>query len=206
GSSDELLAAALAGAQGRRTVAERLADGDAPVDLLVNSAGVLGRIAPLAEHEPDEATALLAVNITALTELTRAAVSAMSERRGGGVINVSSFMGYVPAPQGAVYAAAKAFATSFSESVHCEVARHGVNVTALCPGSVRTGLHRGSGRSGGRLGRFLDPGAVADAGLAAVREGRPVCVPGTDYRVKAKLATAMPRTLVRRRILRIWRQ
>ncbi|GAA3732106.1 hypothetical protein HDA32_000536 [Spinactinospora alkalitolerans] len=206
GASAEVLVADLAGEPGRRSVAERIADGTAPVDLVVNSAGLLGRIAPLAEQEPADLEEAIAVGITAIVDLTRASVAAMPARGGGAVLNVSSFMGYVPAPQGAVYAAAKAFTTSFSESVHCEVAGRGVHVTALCPGSVRTGLHRDSGRSGGRLGRYLEPDTVVEEGLAAVRAGEPICVPGMEYRIKVKLGAVLPRAAVRRRVLRIWRQ
>ncbi|MFJ9584822.1 SDR family NAD(P)-dependent oxidoreductase [Streptomyces acidicola] len=188
-------------------VERRLAQEEAPTDLLVNNAGVLGRIAPLAQQDLQGPQELIDLDVRAVVRLTRAAVAAMGGRGEGGVLNVSSMMGFLPAPRGAVYGGAKAFVTSFSESVHCESAHLGVHVTALCPGSVRTGLHHSSGsRGGGRLGRFLEPEAVVRDGLAAVAAGRPVCVPGADYRLKAKLSGALPRAWVRRAVLRRWKQ
>ncbi|MFA1548295.1 SDR family NAD(P)-dependent oxidoreductase [Actinomadura chokoriensis] len=206
GTDVELLPADLAGPAGLERVAARLADPDRPVDLLVNGAGVLGGIGPLARRDPAELAQGLALNTGALVRLTRAALPGMLERGRGGVVNVSSVMGFLPAPGGAPYAAAKAFATSFSESVHGEVCWNGVHVTALCPGSTGgTRLHRSAGhRESGRLGRLLDVDDVAREALDAVAAGRPVCVPGLDYRWRVAMSQMLPRRLVRARYYRRW--
>jgi uncharacterized protein len=183
-------------------VEQRLADPAAPVDLLVNNAGALGRLAPLVDQAVTDQERLIRLDVVAVLRLCRAALRGMVGRGAGGVLNVSSVMGFVPAPQGATYSAAKAFVTAFSESLNCEVRPHGVTVTALCPGSVRTGLHRDSGRRGGRLGGFLEPGRVVRDGLAALEAGRPLCVPGAGYRVKVRLAALLPRPMVTGYVLR----
>jgi uncharacterized protein len=183
-------------------VAARAAEPESPIGLLVNNAGALGRIAPLADQDPAGQDHLVDLDVRSVVRLCRAVLPGMVERRTGRIINVSSVMAFLPAPQGAVYAAAKAFVTSLSESLHCEVDRYGVHVTALCPGSVRSNLHRSSGRGGGRLGPFLDPDAVVRAGLDAVAAGQTLCVPGPAYRRLHLMSRFAPRKTLRRNVLR----
>jgi len=202
GTDVEVLGADLAHPVDLDRVERRITTGPAPVDLLVNNAGALGRIAPLVDQAIADQEHLISLDVVAVVRLCRAALPAMVSRGRGGVLNVSSVMGFLPAPQGATYSAAKAFVTSFSESLHCEVRPYGVTVTAVCPGSVRTNLHRDSGRRGGRLGGFLEPERIVRDGLAALAAGRPLCVPGAEYRAKLKLAGVLPRALVRRYVLR----
>lgn len=112
------------------------ADGIA-VDLLVNNAG-LGDLGPFVTSEPVKIEAMLAVNVVALTRLTRALLPAMLARQRGAVINVSSSASFLPIANFAVYAATKAYVTSFSEAIRAELRGRGVSVTALSPGPVHT--------------------------------------------------------------------
>lgn len=198
----ETVAADLTSPSGLRLVERHLA-GPAPIDLLVNSAGMVGPIRPLAIVDADLPEQVITLNVVAAVRLTRAAVRAMVPRRRGGVLNVASAHAYWPTPGGAVYSATKAFLTSFSQSVHGEVRRHGVHVTALCPGSVNSAVHERSGHRGERLGRLLEPARVARDGLAAVAAGRPVVVPGLAYGVQTTVARYAP-ALARRHFYRRW--
>jgi short-subunit dehydrogenase len=202
GTGVEVLPADLGDAAGVSLVADRLSSG-APVDLLVNAAGALGGIGPLALQDPELAEQVIALNATATVRLTRAAVRAMVPRRYGGVVNVSSVNGFWPTPGGAVYSATKSFLTSFSQSVHGEVCWHGVHVTALCPGSTASRLHDRAGHKGGRVGSLLSPEFVVRSGLAAVSAGRPVDVPGVEYGLKVGLGRHAP-WLARRYFYRRW--
>ena len=76
--------------------------------------------------------------IRAVLILSGAAGRAMRDRGSGKIINVSSTAGYLT--MGA-YSAIKAWVTVYSEGLAERVARHGVTVTALCPGWVRTEFH-----------------------------------------------------------------
>ena len=71
----------------------------------------------------------------------------MIPRRRGWLLNVSSVAGFQPAPRLAVYAATKAYVTSFTESLHEEVAGTGVHVTALCPRLTQTEIQSNSSPS-----------------------------------------------------------
>ena len=81
---------------------------------------------------------MMQVNIVALTRLTRALLPAMIAQKRGAILNVSSSAGFLPIPNFAVYAATKAYVTSFSEALRSELRGTGFGVTALCPGPVRT--------------------------------------------------------------------
>ena len=84
--------------------------------------------------------AMLAVNIVALTRLTRWALPGMLARKSGWICNVGSTAGLIPLPTFAVYAATKAYVNSFSEALRIELHGSGVRVLALCPGPVETPL------------------------------------------------------------------
>lgn len=189
-------------------IEQRLADPARPIDLLVNSAGVLGRIGGLADQPVDAEVHKIDLNAAAAVRLTRAALPGMLERGHGSIINVSSVMAFVPTPHAATYSATKAFLASFSESLHGETRRRGVHVTALCPGSVRTGLHdadpgRPRARTAARFG-VLDPETVARAGLDAAQAGRPIVVPGRRWAIVVGLSRLLPRALVRKAFYKLW--
>lgn len=202
----EVLSADLAADAGRAAVAHRLTVGDPPVELLVNNAGV-GSSGPFAEQVAGTLETQIAVNVVALTGLARAALPGMVARGHGGILNVSSMAGFAPGPGAAVYAATKAFVTSLSESLHAEVAGAGVHVTALCPGFTRTEFHHGGGVDVGYLPKlvWLESDDVARAGLSAVADGRPLAVPGAQYKLTAGAARLLPRAALTAMARLVWR-
>src|ERR1700736_4483717 len=107
------------------------------VDLLVNNAG-LGDRGAFIDGEWARLHAMLQVNIAALTYLTYRILPSMRKTGGGAILNVSSAAGFLPMPNLAVYAATKAYVTSFSEALRAELRNSNISVTALCPGPVPT--------------------------------------------------------------------
>ncbi|MGZ4728776.1 MAG: SDR family NAD(P)-dependent oxidoreductase [Acidimicrobiales bacterium] len=199
GPSVEVLAADLTDPTDRATTAARLGDAERPVDLLVNCAGV-GASGPFVEGDLDRYRQIVDLNIEAVVELTHAALGPMVDRRRGWILNVSSLGGHAPGPGFAVYSASKAFVTSFSESLHEEVRRSGVVVTALCPGATRTPFGQDTGADDASVPDLLwqDADDVADEGLAAAAAGRAVRVTGRVNRLSAALTTVLPRSANRR--------
>jgi uncharacterized protein len=193
----EVLPADLASADGLATVTARLTAG-APVELLVNNAARSAR-GSLAELTPETIDAQIRLNVTALAQLARAAVTGMLARGYGGILNVSSMASVTASPGSAVYAATKAFVTSLTESLHAELAGTDVHVTALLPGFTRTEFHAANDVEVGYLPgiAWLDAGPVARAGLDAVASGRPLAVPGAQYKLAAGTVRLLPRTLLR---------
>lgn len=122
-----------AAAKLRATTAERKVD----VTLLVNNAG-FGSRGEFSKLDSAEQSNMIRLNALALVELTHHFMPAMMTRRGGNIINVSSTAAFQPMPYAAVYAATKAFVTSFSMALAEEVRSQGIAVVTLCPGRTRT--------------------------------------------------------------------
>ena len=119
------------------------------IDLLINNAGV-GDIGDFATSDPERDDQMLLVNMVALTRLTKKLLPQMIERKRGAVLNVGSSAGFLPIPEFAVYAATKAYVTSFSEALRAELRGSGVSVTTLCPGPVHTEFGDVAKRPGGQ--------------------------------------------------------
>ena len=106
------------------------------VDLLVNNAG-FGAHGEFWKLPLDRQSEMLRLNIVTLTELSHLLLPAMVERRGGGIINVSSTASFQPMPYTSVYAATKAYVTSFSMGLAEEVREYGVKVWRFAPAARR---------------------------------------------------------------------
>src|SRR3954465_2902869 len=120
------------------------------VDVLVNNAGFGGHGA-FWERERDADLRQIAVNVTALTDLTRLLLPGMVERHRGRILNVASTAAFQPGPLMAVYYATKAYVLSFSQALAEELSGTGVTVTTLCPGVTETEFQQVAGAEGLRL-------------------------------------------------------
>jgi short-subunit dehydrogenase len=197
----EVLGADLTTDEGVRAVAERIVSIDQPIDLVVNNAG-FGTSGSFHELDPDRLDDEIAVNVRALTRLSRAALGVMVPRGSGYLLNVSSVVSFQPAPHLAVYGATKAYVTSLTESLHEEARGTGVKVTALCPGLTRTEFQSVSNTQHYSTNypdfAWLDATDVARAALRDVARGRALCVPGALYKGLAVATGITPRGLARR--------
>ncbi|WP_027941436.1 SDR family NAD(P)-dependent oxidoreductase [Amycolatopsis taiwanensis] len=194
GISADVLPADLATAEGRSAVAARLAE--APVDLLVNNAGI-GLPGQFWTTPPEDVQRQLDINVTAVLQLTRAALPGMIERGRGDVINVSSVAGFF-AGSGSAYSATKAWVTSFTESIDSALPR-GVRMLALCPGFIHTEFHQRAGLSkSGPEAFWLDADRVAADALTDLRRGKTISVPGRQYQAMVAIGRLFPRSLLRR--------
>ena len=196
GRQVEVLRADLADRAQVQVVADRLAEEDRPVDLLVNNAG-FGLNRGFIGGDVAAEERLLDVLCRAVLVLSHAAAGAMKARGRGAIINVSSVAGFVAM---GTYSAAKAWVTTFSEALSNELAGTGVTVTALCPGFVRTEFHQRGGMNMSRLPErmWLDADDLVDSCLADVRAGRVISVPSVRYKAVVGLARHAPRPLARR--------
>ena len=146
------------------------------VDLLVNNAGfgAHGQFwkLPLARQAE-----MLRLNIVTLTDLTYLLLPSMVERRAGGIINISSTASIQPVPYMNVYAATKAYVTSFSMGLAEEVREYGVKVLALCPGGTATNFFAASQFAKiDFVGGLQSPEAVVEVGLRAFDRGQSLAV------------------------------
>lgn len=178
-------------------VAERARE----VDLLVNNAG-FGTSGAFAFTDPQRTNREIKLNVLAVTTLTRAALDGMLARDRGWICNVSSIAGFQPAPNLAVYAATKAFVTTFTEGLHEELRGTGVSATALCPGLTRTEFQSVSNSTGQTRDTpdfaWMSAQEVAAVGLADTAAHIAVSVPGFVNKAFVTTTGVLPRGLVRR--------
>jgi len=171
-------------------------------DLLVNNAG-MGDYGEFAEADWEKLDAMLQLNITALTHLTHSLLPQMIKRGYGAVVNVSSLASLLPIPDFAVYAATKAYVTSFTEALRIEVREHGISVLAVCPGPVHTEFgeiaRRGGGDSDmpGREAFYVAKEKVVAQSLAALDADRARVYPGWQVAAAAVVISAIPLVLLR---------
>ncbi|MET0421534.1 MAG: SDR family oxidoreductase [Acidimicrobiia bacterium] len=196
----EVLAADLCADDGRARVEARLASTDAPIELLVNNAGVM-EVGAFAAADVNKQVREVELNVVALVRLTHAALNAMSARRTGTIMNISSVAGFQPSPSAATYAATKAFVNSFTHALYEEARGEGVHVMAVCPGYTHTELHERAG---------LDPSSgvpelfwqsadeVVSEALRALDRRRSVSVPGAINKVIAAGSSVTPAIVSRR--------
>jgi short-subunit dehydrogenase len=143
-----------------------------PVDILVNNAGVgcWGAFVDVPEPAADR---VIALNLTAVLNLTRLALPDMIERRRGHIVNIGSIAGRLGVPFESIYSASKFGLAGFTEALAVELAPLGVGVSMVNPGPVETGFGAASGwpTAGPRRPRAVPPERVAAAVIAAVEHG-----------------------------------
>lgn len=178
-----------------------------PLTVLVNNAGIMpaGRFA----DEDDAITdAILDINTRGVLIGTKLALPGMLARGSGHIVNISSYLGKVPAAGLATYCASKHAVVGFSEALRDELAGSGVTVSVVLPCAVRTELTAGV-KLGGVL-PTVDPEDIADAVVDACTHRRAVvAVPrwmrayeATAATVPDRLVAAVRGRLTRARVLR----
>ena len=166
------------------------------VETLVNNAGygVPGRY--LSADWKTHAD-FIQVLMTSVAELSHRYLPAMEAAGHGRILNIASLAGLVPATAGhTLYGAAKLWLVRFSESLDQEMHKHGVHVTAACPGMTYTEFHdvNGMREKVSKLpkGIWLTSEQVAKLAVDAVEAGRPRIVTGRANRVIATLSKYLP--------------
>jgi len=194
GAGVEVVVADLAKEADRAKVADRLTAG---VRVLVNNAG-FGTSGEFWTADLAVLQSQLDVNVTAVMQLTHAALPPMLAAREGTVINVASVAGLLPG-RGSTYSASKAWVIAFSEGLANGLGGTGVGVHALCPGFVHTEFHVRAGidMAGTPSWFWLEVEDVVRDTMADVAKGKVVIVPGLQYKALATGGRVVPRNLVR---------
>jgi short-subunit dehydrogenase len=135
---------------------------------------------PFTAMPRDLAENMIALNVTALTRLTHAAIPGMLSRGGGTIINVSSGLAYGVNPPFSVYGATKAYVSHFTEMLHEEFGAKGIRFQALVPGLTRTNL--GNAEEKHFFDQFpkemvMSPEDLVDVSLTSLSMGELFCFP-----------------------------
>jgi uncharacterized protein len=163
-------------------------------DVLVNNAGVMSS-GFFQDEDPAAMRRMIDLDVRAVVDLTSRFLPGMLARRHGGVLNVSSMVGFMPVPYQAVYAASKAFVLSFSKSLAYETMGTGVKVSVVAPGLVSTALHT---KAGGQNSRYLlwvpawTPEQVAKIAYRRFKRGWSVTLPAIGNKLAALVMRFVP--------------
>lgn len=152
-----------------------------PIDFLFNNAGVITH-KPALEHTPAEWQRTVEVNVLGVMNGCVAALPLFKAQGHGHLVNTASIAGLVPVPAFPVYSFTKFAVVGLSLNLRAELRAHGVRVTVLCPGGIRTpmtapltaGLPEKQARARERLN--LDPDVFARAALDDVERNRAISV------------------------------
>jgi 2-dehydro-3-deoxy-L-rhamnonate dehydrogenase (NAD+) len=111
------------------------------VDILVNSAGIVGPAGPLWELPPDEWDRTFAVNVRGTFNMCQAFVPGMISRGWGRIVNMASISGKDGNPNMSAYSASKAAVIALTKSLGKELATTGVLVNAIAPAVIETPMN-----------------------------------------------------------------
>jgi NAD(P)-dependent dehydrogenase (short-subunit alcohol dehydrogenase family) len=135
------------------------------IDVLINNAGI-SLIGPVENTSVAEATAVFNTNVFGPLRMIRAVLPSMRAARSGLIINISSVLGFLPAPFMGIYASSKHAIEGMSESLDHEIRDFNVRVVLLEPTFTNTNLDVNAAHTKAPLGVYADQ---AEATMRAVQ-------------------------------------
>ena len=169
------------------------------VNILVNNAGI-GTNGRFDEIEDSKDLNLIQLNITTLVSLTKLYIKDMLHNGNGKILNVASTASFQPGPYMSCYYASKAFVLSFSEGLYNEYKKHGITVSAFCPGATKTDFFKNANMSNSSLATsfiMMDAKKTANIGFNGLMKGKAIIIPGLANKVLANSVRFSPRFVVR---------
>ncbi len=109
------------------------------IDILVNNAGT-GQFMPFAMMENEEYERVMEINVRGIFYFSRAVLPTMMDNDYGRIVNVTSIMGEVAAQGQSIYNTSKGAAKMMTQAMAVDCAGYDINVNAVAPGMVLTGL------------------------------------------------------------------
>jgi len=116
------------------------------VDLLINNAGQ-GNYKQLVDTSAAEYDEMMAANVRSGFVFSRAVAPHMIAQKSGQIVFISSIAGIAGAANESAYCASKFAQVGFAQALDAELRPHGIKVTALCPGGIKTEFAVGQGRT-----------------------------------------------------------
>lgn len=157
---------------------EKVLQTEPQITLLVNNAGI-ATLKPLLESAPDQLEDMIALNVTALTRLSRAVVPPFVKRESGAVINIASIVALTTDLISATYSASKAYVLNFTQFMDHELREKGIQVQAVLPGATVSELWERAGTNINQLPKEMVMSAedMVDAALAGFDQKELVTIP-----------------------------
>ncbi|MGG1943849.1 oxidoreductase [Trinickia sp. NRRL B-1857] len=134
------------------------------IDVLVNSAGVT-LLGATEETSLAEAQSLFETNVFGILRTIQAVLPHMREQGSGRIVNVSSVLGFLPAPYMGLYSASKHAVEGMSETLDHEVRKFGVRVVLVEPSYTRTNLDLNAPHAASKISAYDDDRAVVSRAI-----------------------------------------
>ena len=165
------------------------------VDILINNAG-FGYSGKFLDNSMENYNEMINLNICSLTHLTHLFMKDMLENKSGGIINISSLASFQPIPFFSIYAATKAFVTSFTLSLYEEYRGKNIKILGVCPGYTKTNFNkRAQMNSVPVAGYLMSSQEVVDQSLKAYKKGRFLIINGKVNRFAKLFTSLLPKKL-----------
>lgn len=159
----------VAGDDSVTALVQQVIDRFGRIDVLVNNAGV-GSSGAAEENSVAQAQELFDINVFGVIRMTRAVLPHMRAQGSGRIINISSVLGFIPAPYMAVYAASKHAVEGYSESLDHEVREHGIRVLLVEPAGTTTAFDANTVPPDAPLPAYAKQRQVADQVAVALNK------------------------------------
>lgn len=187
-----VIGADLAGHKVPRYIYDQTKRAGIEIEGLVNNAG-FGAAGKFQDVALERYLGMIDLNVRALVELTHLFLKDMLSRKKGFILNVSSTACFQPMDYSSVYAATKAFVTSFSEALWMEIKGSGVRVLNLCPGLTKTNFGNAAGGRDYRKEAIAEPPeAVVETAFRALKGNGPTVISGWGNRLLVLLERLVP--------------
>ena len=108
------------------------------IDIMVNSAGIAGKNAPLDEYDLDEWRRVIDIDLNGTFYVNRAVLPGMKQRNYGRIVNIASIAGKEGNPNASAYAAAKGGVIAMTKAVGKECAKFDIAINCITPATAKT--------------------------------------------------------------------
>lgn len=178
------------------------------VSILVNNAGY-GLSGDFDRYTQEELVNMLDLNIIMLTKLTYIFMPMLKRQKQSYILNIASIAAYQAVPYLSLYSASKSFVLSFSRGLHQELLNSNVSITCISPGPTDTYFitRAGVGDKGIKAAEKVNmtPDAVANIAVKALFDKKAEVIPGFLNKLSAFMAWLLPKSLVERVAMQIYR-
>ena len=183
-----------------RNLYKQIIDKGIDIDILINNAG-FGFSGLFLTSNMENYEEMLNVNIYSLMDLSHLFLKDMVKKEQGGIINISSLASYQPMPYFSVYAATKAFVTSFTLALHEEYRCKGIKILGVCPGYTKTSFNKRAQISSKTIsGYIMTSEEVVEQSLKAFSKGKHIIINGRINRFVKFITSMLPTRLAMRMV------
>ena len=142
------------------------------LDVLINNAGIAGLTLPVADYPPDDWDKVIAVNLTAMFDVSRLAIPHLKQSKAGCIINMASIAGRFGFQNRSPYAATKWAVIGFTKTLALELGEWGIRANAIAPGAVEGDrierVFQGRAQISGRSLEEVKAAAMAEQSIKAM--------------------------------------